>query len=81
MSNEIIPQDIKKIHYKNQYMENHMEISNTLEEIATLEAERNLILRKEYITATERKRLVEIRQALPLLWAKRRKELQPANPD
>jgi hypothetical protein len=57
-----------------------MDNKETLQEIATLEAERTRLLGKELLNETERKRLVELRQVLSLLWEKRRKELNTLNP-
>jgi hypothetical protein len=57
-----------------------MENNNTLEEIASLEKERTKLLGKEILNEVERKRLVEIRQVLGVMWEKRRKELSILNP-
>lgn len=53
---------------------------STLEKIATLELERSRLLAIEFLSIEERKRLKEIRELLPTLWAVRRKELNDITP-
>ncbi len=46
-----------------------------LEQINKLEAERAELLFKDYLAPSERVRLAEIREELPVLWEKRRHEM------
>ncbi len=46
-----------------------------LSEINQLEAERTKLLLKDHLVIAERQRLAEIREQLPILWEKRRHEM------